>query len=53
MCQSDSLLFLQSCSCNDAVIASADLIDWDQGSISCGKEAPLKSGLSAEAVYAS
>ncbi len=32
---------LQACSCNDAVIASADLIDWDQGSISCGETPPL------------
>ena len=26
----------QSCSCNQAVISSADIIDWDEGSINCG-----------------
>ena len=33
---SEDLLVVQSCSCNDAVLNSADLIDWDEDSIQCG-----------------
>ena len=31
---------VQSCSCNDAVLNSADLIDWDEDSIQCGTWLP-------------
>ncbi|CAL8464414.1 g3949 [Coccomyxa elongata] len=43
-CCSDALDFISnSCSCNQAVINSADIIDWDQGSINCVARATLVS----------
>ena len=40
-CQtSEDLTVVQSCSCNDAVLNSADLIDWDEDSIQCGAWVP-------------
>ncbi|BDA49705.1 hypothetical protein COCOBI_14-3250 [Coccomyxa sp. Obi] len=43
-CCSDALDFItNSCSCNQAVINSADIIDWDQDSINCVARATLVS----------
>ncbi|CAK0783470.1 hypothetical protein CVIRNUC_006669 [Coccomyxa viridis] len=43
-CCSNALDFVSnSCSCNDAVLNSADLIDWDEDSIQCVARATLVS----------